>query len=128
MRVSLCAQVASAYINLRELQQEVEVVKKNCLSQQAVVKITEKRYETGLVSKLDVAQALSVYYDTKASLPMLEAGIIQYTNALGVLMGLYPWDVREIMETRKPLPEYIETIGIGIPANLLLRRAGHPGG
>ena len=47
---------------------------------------------------------------------MLEAGIIQYTNALGVLMGLYPWDVREIMETRKPLPEYIETIGIGIPA------------
>lgn len=63
-----------------------------------------------------------VYYDTKASLPMLEAGIIQYTNALGVLMGLYPWDVREIMETRKPLPEYIETIGIGIPANLLLRR------
>ena len=46
--VSLCAQVASAYINLRELQQEVEVVKKNCLSQQAVVKITEKRYETGL--------------------------------------------------------------------------------
>ena len=120
--VSLCAQVASAYINLRKLQQEVEVVKKNCLSQQAVVKITEKRYETGLVSKLDVAQALSVYYDTKASLPMLEAGIIQYTNALGVLMGLYPWDVREIMETRKPLPEYIETIGIGIPANLLLRR------
>ena len=117
--VSLCAQVASAYINLRKLQQEVEVVKKNCLSQQAVVKITEKRYETGLVSKLDVAQALSVYYDTKASLPMLEAGIIQYTNALGVLMGLYPWDVRE---TRKPLPEYIETIGIGIPANLLLRR------
>ena len=122
VQVSLCAQVASAYINLRELQQEVEVVKKNCQSQLAVVKITEKRYETGLVSKLDVAQALSVYYDTKASLPMLEAGIIQYTNALGVLMGLYPQDARKIMETQKPLPEYVEMVGIGIPANLLLRR------
>lgn len=120
--VSLCAQVASAYINLRELQQEVAVVTKNCESQLAVVKITEKRYETGLVSKLDVAQALSVYYDTKASLPMLEAGIIQYTNALGVLMGLYPWDVRKIMETQGGLPDYIETVGIGMPANLLLRR------
>ena len=120
--VSLCAQVASAYINLRELQQEVAVVTKNCESQQAVVTITEKRYETGLVSKLDVAQALSVYYDTKASLPMLEAGIIQYTNALGVLMGLYPWDVRKIMETQGKLPDYIETVGIGMPANLLLRR------
>nr|WP_102409008.1 TolC family protein [Parabacteroides bouchesdurhonensis] len=120
--VSLCAQVASAYINMRELQQELNVVNKNCQSQLAVVKITEKRYETGLVSKLDVAQALSVYYDTKASIPMLEAGIIQYTNSLGVLMGLYPWDVKKIMQTQHPLPEYIEPVGIGIPANLLLRR------
>lgn len=120
--VSLCAEVASAYINLRELQQEMEVINKNCQSQQAVVTITEKRFETGLASKLDVAQALSVYYSTKSSLPSIEAGIMQYTNALGVLLGLYPWDVRSLMEKSKPLPEYMETVGIGIPANLLLRR------
>lgn len=120
--VSLCAQVASAYINLRELQQELEVVQKNCKSQLAVVQITEKRYETGLVSKLDVAQAQSVYYETKASVPMLEAGIIEYTNMLGILMGLYPSDVRPLLETSRPLPEYIEPVGIGLPANLLLRR------
>ena len=100
--VSLCAQVASAYINLRELQQEVDVVTQNCLSQQAVVEITRKRYETGLVSKLDVAQAQSVYYSTKASLPMLEAGIIQYTNALAVLMGLYPQDVKGLIDHPRP--------------------------
>ena len=120
--VSLCAQVASAYINLRELQQEVDVVTQNCLSQQAVVEITQKRYETGLVSKLDVAQAQSVYYSTKASLPMLEAGIIQYTNALAVLMGLYPQDVKGLIDHPRPLPDYIETVGVGFPANLLLRR------
>lgn len=120
--VSLCAQVASAYINLRELQQEVDVVMQNCLSQKAVVEITKKRYETGLVSKLDVAQAQSVYYSTKASLPMLEAGIIQYTNALAVLMGLYPQDVNTLIRNPRPLPDYIETVGTGFPANLLLRR------
>ena len=65
--VSLCAQVASSYINMRELQQEVKVAQQNCRSQQTVVQITQKRYETGLVSKLDVAQAQSVYYSTKAS-------------------------------------------------------------
>lgn len=54
--VSLCAQVASSYINMRELQQEVKVAQQNCRSQQTVVQITQKRYETGLVSKLDVAQ------------------------------------------------------------------------
>lgn len=120
--VSLCAQVASAYINLRELQQEVDVVTQNCLSQRAVVEITRKRYETGLVSKLDVAQAQSVYYSTKASLPMLEAGIIQYTNTLAVLMGLYPEDVNGLVDRPRPLPDYIETVGIGFPANLLMRR------
>ena len=109
--VSLCAQVASAYINLRELQQEVDVVTQNCLSQQAVVEITQKRYETGLVSKLDVAQAQSVYYSTKASLPML-----------AVLMGLYPQDVKGLIDHPRPLPDYIETVGVGFPANLLLRR------
>lgn len=120
--VSLSAQVAAAYINLRELQQEVEVVKRNCQSQLAVVQMTEKRYETGLVSKLDVAQALSVYYDTKASLPLLEAGIIQYANTLAVLLGLYPEELRKLTETQKPLPDYIEPVGIGLPAQLLLRR------
>ena len=120
--VSLCAQVASAYINLRELQQEMDVVMQNCLSQKAVVEITKKRYETGLVSKLDVAQAQSVYYSTKASLPSLEAGIIQYSNAIAILMGLYPEDVKQLVANSRPLPDYIETVGIGFPANLLLRR------
>ena len=91
-------------------------------SQQTVVQITQKRYETGLVSKLDVAQAQSVYYSTKASLPMLEAGIIQYANSLAILLGLYPSDLQKIMETDASLPEYIEPVGVGLPANLLLRR------
>ena len=40
--VSLCAQVASSYINMRELQQEVKVAQQNCRSQQTVVQITQK--------------------------------------------------------------------------------------
>ena len=120
--VSLCAQIASAYIGLRELQQELSVVTHNCHTQAAVLNLTEVRYKTGLVSKLDVSQAKSVYYSTKASLPMLEAGIIQYTNALAVLMGLYPQDVKGLIDHPRPLPDYIETVGVGFPANLLLRR------
>lgn len=59
--VSLCAQIASAYIGLRELQQELSVVTHNCHTQAAVLNITEVRYKTGLVSKLDVSQAKSVF-------------------------------------------------------------------
>ncbi len=120
--VSLCAQVATAYIHLCEIQQEIEIVKKNCDSQWAIVGITEKRFETGLASKLDVAQALSVFYETKATLPMLENEIIQYANTLGVLLGFYPEEIRPLIDKTQSLPQYIEIIGIGIPAQLLLRR------
>lgn len=120
--VSLCAEVASAYFNLREVQQELNVLQRNALSQKAVVNITEVRYNTGLASKLDVAQAKSVYYSTLASIPSTEAGIIQYMNALAVLLGLYPQDVTAALEARKPLPDYIEPVGVGFPAQLLLRR------
>ena len=120
--VSLCAEVASAYFNLREMQQEADVLRRNAASQEAVVKITEARYKTGLVSKLDVAQAKSVYYSTLASIPATEASIIQYLNTLAVLLGLYPQDIAESLSVSKPLPDYMEPVGVGVPGELLLRR------
>lgn len=120
--VSLCAEVASAYFNLREMQQELNVLQRNAISQKAVADITQVRYNTGLVSKLDVAQAKSVYYSTLASIPSAEAGIIQYMNALAVLLGLYPQDVTAALEATQPLPDYMEPVGVGVPGQLLLRR------
>lgn len=120
--ISLCAQVASAYINLRELQQEMEVIRRNCASQAAVLKITEVRYNTGLASKLDVAQAKSVYFSTKASIPQIEASINQYITTLAILLGTYPQEVRPALERTGILPDYMEPIAVGLPADLLLRR------
>ena len=120
--VSLCAEVASAYFNLREVQQELDGLRRNAVSQEAVVKITESRYKTGLVSKLDVAQSKSVYYSTLASIPTTEANVIQYLNTLAVLLGLYPQDVTDALSDTKPLPDYMEPVGVGVPGELLLRR------
>lgn len=120
--VSLSAQVASAYIHLRELQQELQVVERNCASQAAVLKITEVRYNTGLVSKLDVAQAKSVYYSTRATIPQLESGINQYITTLAVLLGTYPHEIRPALERVGELPDYMQPVGIGMPADLLMRR------
>ena len=120
--VSMAAEVASAYINLRELQQELEVVNKNVASQEEVLKITEVRYNTGLVAKLDVAQAKSVLYSTKASIPQLEAGINQYITTLAVLLGMYPQEIRPVLEITGTLPDYMEPLVVCMPVDLLLRR------
>ena len=120
--VSLCAQVAQTYFNLREMQQELDALKRNAMSQEAVVKITEVRYNTVLVAKLDVAQAKSVYYSTLASIPSTESSIAQYMNTLAVLLGLYPQEVVETLSVPRPLPDYMEPVGGEMPAQLLLRR------
>ena len=120
--VSLCAEIALVYFNLREQQLELDVLRRNAASQETVVAITEARYKTGLVSKLDVAQSKSVYYSTLASIPMTEANVIQYINSLAILLGLYPQDVTESLSTTKPLPDYVELVGVGVPSELLLRR------
>lgn len=120
--VSLCAQVASAYIGLRETQQELEVVNRNCRTQAAVLDITDARFRAGLVSQLDVSQARSVYYSTRASVPSLEAEINSYITQIAVLTGTYPQEMRPHLEQTGPLPDYMEPVAIGLPADLLLRR------
>ena len=120
--ISLCAEVATAYFNLLTMQQELNVLQKNAISQKAVVNITEVRFNTGLASKLDVAQAKSVYYSTLSSIPSVEANVLHYKNSLAILLGLYPEDLENKFNELSPLPNYIFPVGVGVPASMILRR------
>lgn len=74
-----------------------------------------------MASQLDVSQAKTVYFNTKASLPSLEAGIEKQINIIAILLGKYPDELRPMLRTTKPLPDYQRLVGIGIPMNLLRR-------
>ena len=120
--VSLCAQVATAYFQLRQYQQEQEVLNHNCESQLAVVGLTEARNRSGLASKLDVAQARQVYYGTLSQMPAIKAGITATLNQLAVLLGEFPRQMEEALSEPAPLPDYMEVVGVDVPASLLRRR------
>lgn len=120
--VTLCAEVASAYFSLRQSQAEMRVLRDNAQSQKEIMDIVEARYETGFASKLDVAQARSVYYSTLASIPSMQSSIEQYINSLTILLALFPGSINERLETPKPLPDFVEAVAVGVPANLLRRR------
>ncbi len=120
--ITLAAQVATAYINLREAQQSLSVIERNCESQHAIMLITEARFNAGLVSKLDVAQARSVYFSTKATLPQTETTINAQIATLAVLLGTYPEELRYRLAPVRPLPDYVEPVSIGVPVDLLRRR------
>ena len=120
--VSVCAQIASTYIKLRMLQEQLAVANRHSENQMKIVDIAKARFETTLASKLDVAQALEVYYSTTASIPMLENSIHTTINALAVLTGIPFTEIDATLSVPATLPEYLQLINTGVPTNLLRRR------
>ena len=120
--VSLVANVATTYFSLRQSLAEMWVLRENVASQLEILNITIARYNSGLASKLDVSQARSVYQSTIAQIPAMQATIDSYRNAMAVLLGTFPEELDGWLKEGYTLPSYIASIGVGIPAELLLRR------
>ncbi|MBO7239125.1 MAG: TolC family protein [Bacteroidaceae bacterium] len=120
--VSLVANVATTYFSLRQSLAEMWVLRENAASQREILNITISRYDSGLASKLDVAQARSVYQSTLAQIPAMQATIDSYRNAMAVLLGTFPEELDGWLNEGYALPTYIAPIGVGIPAQLLRRR------
>ena len=120
--VSLVANVAITYFSLRQSLAQMQVIRWNVESQHEIMKIVESRYQSGLASKLDVAQSKSVYYSTMAQIPAMQSKIEGYRNTMAVLLGVYPQELEEWLDEGYALPSYTELIGVGMPAQLLRRR------
>ena len=120
--VSLIANVATTYFSLRQSLAEMWVLRENAASQLEILNITIARYNSGLASKLDVAQARSVYQNTLAQIPAMQAGIDSYRYSMAVLLGTFPENLEGWLQEGYALPSYIAPIGVGIPAELLRRR------
>lgn len=121
--VSLAANVAKAYINLRLYQEQLQVANAHIEQQQKVTKITEARFEAGLGNMLEVNQARTVLYSTEATIPGLEAMIQTSVNAIALLVGCYPDEISDLLVNNKSqLPEVTSVFGTGVPLDLLRRR------
>lgn len=120
--IALCAQLANNYITLRTYQAQMKVAESNILSQMAILDITETRFNTGLASALDVAQAKTVYLGTRASIPQLKAAIDHQINIIAVLLGKYPNEVYNRLATPADQLDYLQIVSVGIPYDLLRRR------
>ena len=120
--VSLIANVATTYFSLRQSLAQMLVLRWNAESQKKILDITTARYDSGLASQLDVAQARSVYQNTLAQIPAMQATIDSYRNAMAVLLGTFPQELDGWLQEGYALPSYTAPIGVGIPAQLLRRR------
>ena len=121
-RVSLVAEVALNYVELRGYQRRLAIAADNLASQGETLQITEWRNRAGLANSVDVEQARANYEQTRASIPDLEIGAYQAENRLAVLLGRHPGALHDELAVYRPLPAVPANVASGIPADILLQR------
>jgi len=123
LSVSLIAEVARNYFELRGLQNQLVVAEKNAKNQTQTLKITNVRLENGRGTELDTSRAIAQLDSTRATIPLIQSGIYRAIHRLGVLTGQPPGALIKKLERPAPMPIIPETIHIGNPAELLRRRS-----
>jgi NodT family efflux transporter outer membrane factor (OMF) lipoprotein len=120
--VTLTADVALDYVDLRSYQAQLAVTKANLAKYEETLEMTKAKYESGLTGALDVEQALETVQSTQAQIPTLETEIQQSLNAIAVLLGEKPGAVDAELADVKPVPSVPAEVAVGIPADLVRRR------
>ena len=120
--VALSADVANAYINIRNFQALISVAKTNLALQAESLRIATARFKYGETSMLDLSQATSLYEQTKSEIPALIASSKKAEFSLSTLLGetpdYYEKTYGNTNGSLSPPPE----LGVGIPRDLLRRR------
>ena len=100
--VSLTAGVASTYLNIRTLQQRIQVAQDNLQTQKESLRIARAQFEAGETSELDVQQAQTQLAQTQAQIPGLENSLRATKDSLAVLLGITPEAHRRAARRRRP--------------------------
>ena len=120
--VSLLAEVARNYVELRGTQRRLGIARENLHAQEETLEITQQRFNAGLVSELDVAQARVVLATTRSQVPPVEALEKQFIHRLGLLLGQPPDALSSELEKEAPIPPSPPEVPAGLPSDLLRRR------
>jgi len=120
--VSLYAEVAASYVDLRTTQVRLEFAHRNAESQRQTLQLTRDRFNAGLVSALDVTQARTNLASTEAEIPSLQIAMNNALNRLAVLLGQQPGTLHAELGPAAPIPTPPEEVATGLPTELLRRR------
>jgi NodT family efflux transporter outer membrane factor (OMF) lipoprotein len=119
--VSVVAEVALNYLNLRGYQQRIAIAQSNIVAQERSAELTRQRFPA-FASKLDVVNAEAQVATTRAAIPVLEAAARQTLFAISLLLAREPAALTVELETAALLPVTPPEVPVGLPSDLLRRR------
>ena len=120
--VSLTADVANTYINIRNYEELIMVAKTNLALQKESLRIAGVRFKYGATSMLDLSQAQAQYEQTKAQIPALIANLKKNQHAMSILLGEPPEYYEKTYGNTKGSLKPPSELGVGMPRDLLRRR------
>src|SRR5438034_4241206 len=122
VQVSLTAELALTYFELRGAQEQLGVARDNAENQRRTFEITHERLEAGRGSAFDTERAQAQLSSTLASIPTREAQVAAAQYRIGVLVGRPPAEVARELEQARQLPPFPEVTSIGAPEAVVRSR------
>ncbi len=120
--VTLTAEVALNYLEMRTYQARLAVAEDNLKAQEETYQLTRWRFQAGLSDALSMEQARYNLENTRSQIPTLRSGLEASQNRLAVLLGKEPGELRTELATSAPIPVTPLRVAVGIPADCLRRR------
>jgi NodT family efflux transporter outer membrane factor (OMF) lipoprotein len=120
--VSVLAELASDYIQLRGVQEQIRIAENNLKVDTEVLQLAQQLQQKGVRSGLDSENAAAQVEGIRAQLPSLEQQQIQYMNAVALLLDLPPSALNAELAPRRVIPRSPPRIPLGIPSELARRR------
>ncbi|SOE87256.1 efflux transporter, outer membrane factor (OMF) lipoprotein, NodT family [Burkholderia sp. YR290] len=118
-QLSLEIELARSYIDLRGLDQQIQLIDATDEAYQKALDLTRDRHGAGIVSGLDVARASNQLSSAQSDLTQVRAKRALLEHAIAVLVGASPSDF-QVAASTKPIP--LPAIPVGVPSALLQRR------
>ncbi len=120
--VSLLAEVALNYVDMRTFQTRLSVTEANIKTQQETYDLNSSMYQAGMINELVVQQSLRILESSRSQIPTLESGMSAAKNRLAVLLGMQPGELHGKLGEQRPLPMLPPSVAVGIPAETLRQR------
>ncbi|MDI2113811.1 efflux transporter outer membrane subunit [Commensalibacter nepenthis] len=116
--ISVLAEIARDYIQLRGVQAQIIIVKENLDIATHSLSLTKLRFTNGATTNLDVANASAQVATIRADLPELQKQEAQLINALSFLLGEPPRALKQELSTPQPVPPVPPRVPMGLPSDL----------
>ena len=122
LALSLLAELAQDYLQLRGTQVLLAVAERNLQIATESTRLVRVRFRNGVGTELDLAQAQSQRATVAATVPPLRTQLAALTNAIGLLLGEAPRALEQELSPPAPLPTVPDTVPVGLPGDLVRRR------